>query len=165
MSDLQASSLAAETIRSSTLYNKDLAPVPPDRRTWGTYAYAALWISMSVNIPTYMLASAMIAGGMNWKQALVHRFPRKCSRSDPHVAERARGYALWNSFPGFRSRLLWRVGRQCPGCIARACGLRLVRHSDLDRRRSHQRHAHRAGSRAGSIFSTARPSVLAFSGC
>src|SRR5207245_11423751 len=25
---------------------------------------------MSVNIPTYMLASGMIAGGMNWKQAL-----------------------------------------------------------------------------------------------
>ena len=70
MSDLQATSLAAETIRSSSLYNKDLAPVPPARRTWGTYAYAALWISMSVNIPTYMLASGMIAGGMNWKQAL-----------------------------------------------------------------------------------------------
>src|SRR5207248_7116750 len=27
-------------------------------------------ISMSVNIPTYMLASGMIAGGMNWSQAL-----------------------------------------------------------------------------------------------
>ncbi|MGH9744318.1 MAG: cytosine permease, partial [Candidatus Acidiferrum sp.] len=63
-------SLASETIQSSSLYNKDLAPVAPDHRTWGTYNYAALWISMSVNIPTYMLASAMIAGGMDWKQAL-----------------------------------------------------------------------------------------------
>jgi len=63
-------SLAAETVRSSSLYNKDLAPVPAARRTWRTYNYAALWISMSVNIPTYMLASGMIAGGMNWKQAL-----------------------------------------------------------------------------------------------
>ena len=70
MNDAQSGSLAAETIRSSSLYNKDLAPVSPERRTWGTYNYAALWISMSVNIPTYMLASGMIAGGMNWSQAL-----------------------------------------------------------------------------------------------
>src|SRR5487761_712832 len=70
MSYIHTKSLAAETIRSSEFYNKELSPVPPERRTWGTYAYAALWISMSVNIPTYMLASGMIAGGMNWKQAL-----------------------------------------------------------------------------------------------
>ena len=44
--------------------------MPAERRTWGTYNYAALWIAMSVNIPTYMLASGMIAGGMNWKQAI-----------------------------------------------------------------------------------------------
>src|SRR5580693_4816156 len=62
--------LDPETISSSSLYNEDLAPVPTSRRTWGTYNYAALWIAMSVNIPTYMLASAMIAGGMNWKQAI-----------------------------------------------------------------------------------------------
>jgi len=66
MTDAQAGSLAAETIRTSSLYNEDLAPVSPDRRTWGTYNYAALWISMSVNIPTYLLASGMIAGGMGW---------------------------------------------------------------------------------------------------
>jgi NCS1 family nucleobase:cation symporter-1 len=62
--------LDAQTIRSSWLYNKDLAPVTAAARHWGTYNYAALWIAMSVNIPTYMLASGMIAGGMNWRQAL-----------------------------------------------------------------------------------------------
>jgi NCS1 family nucleobase:cation symporter-1 len=65
-----SSPLDAQTIRSSWLYNKDLAPVPGAARHWGTYNYAALWIAMSVNIPTYMLASGMIAGGMNWRQAL-----------------------------------------------------------------------------------------------
>jgi NCS1 family nucleobase:cation symporter-1 len=60
----------AQAVCHSSLYNKDLAPVPAERRTWGTYNYAALWIAMSVNIPTYLLASAMIAGGMNWKQAI-----------------------------------------------------------------------------------------------
>src|SRR3954451_19140349 len=53
-----------------TLYNKDLAPVPPRRRTWGIYSYASLWVAMSVCIPTYMLASGLIAGGMNWWQAI-----------------------------------------------------------------------------------------------
>jgi NCS1 family nucleobase:cation symporter-1 len=54
----------------SWLWNKDLADIPPALRTWTTYNYAALWISMSVNIPTYLLASGMIAGGMDWKQAI-----------------------------------------------------------------------------------------------
>ena len=54
-----------------SLYNEDLAPVPQAKRTWGTYNYAALWISMSVCVPTYMLASGLIAGGMNWWQALL----------------------------------------------------------------------------------------------
>jgi NCS1 family nucleobase:cation symporter-1 len=54
----------------TALYNRDLAPVPPERRTWGVYSYASLWVAMSVCIPTYMLASGLIAGGMNWWQAL-----------------------------------------------------------------------------------------------
>jgi nucleobase:cation symporter-1, NCS1 family len=54
-----------------TLHNEDLAPVPLDQRTWGTYHFAALWISMAVCIPTYMLASGLIAGGMNWWQAIL----------------------------------------------------------------------------------------------
>jgi len=57
-------------IRASSLYNEDLAPVPPARRSWGTYNYASLWIGMSVQIPTYMLASGLIAGGMSWWQAI-----------------------------------------------------------------------------------------------
>ena len=52
------------------LYNEDLAPIPIERRTWGTYNYAALWVAMSVCIPTYMLASGLIAGGMSWWQAV-----------------------------------------------------------------------------------------------
>jgi NCS1 family nucleobase:cation symporter-1 len=53
-----------------TLYNKDLAPVSKERRTWGLYNYASLWVAMSVCIPTYMLASGLIAGGMSWRQAI-----------------------------------------------------------------------------------------------
>ena len=70
---------ATRNIESSPLYNHDLAPTAtPSQaatthriaRTWGTYNYAALWISMSVNILTYMLAASLIQGGMDWKQAV-----------------------------------------------------------------------------------------------
>ncbi|MDQ2926437.1 MAG: NCS1 family nucleobase:cation symporter-1 [Acidobacteriota bacterium] len=52
------------------LYNDDLAPTLPSQRTWSTYNYIALWFSMSMEVTTYMLASSLIAGGMNWKQAV-----------------------------------------------------------------------------------------------
>ncbi|MBV9342637.1 MAG: NCS1 family nucleobase:cation symporter-1 [Acidobacteria bacterium] len=61
-------------IESSPLYNPDLAPTTSERRHWGTYNYAALWVSMSVNILTYMLAASLIQGGMNWKQAIATIF-------------------------------------------------------------------------------------------
>ena len=47
----------------TSLYNKDLAPIPPESRTWGTYNYASLWVAMSVCIPTYMLAIGTILLG------------------------------------------------------------------------------------------------------
>src|SRR5437588_9503642 len=61
-------------IEASPLYNHDLAPVDAAHRTWGTYNYAALWVSMSVNILTYMLAASLIQGGMDWKQAVLTVF-------------------------------------------------------------------------------------------
>ncbi|MBS4029054.1 MAG: NCS1 family nucleobase:cation symporter-1 [Ignavibacteriales bacterium] len=57
-------------LENSPLINEDIAPTKISQRTWGTYNIAALWIGMSVCIPTYMLASGLIAGGMNWWQAI-----------------------------------------------------------------------------------------------
>src|ERR1700722_1774321 len=54
-----------------SLYNSDLAPIPAEKRSWGTYNYASLWVAISVCIPTYMLASGLIAGGMSWIQAVM----------------------------------------------------------------------------------------------
>ena len=54
----------------TSLYNRDLAPTTAAERTWTTYNYIALWFSMSMEVTTYMLASSLIAGGMNWKQAI-----------------------------------------------------------------------------------------------
>src|SRR5215469_16994082 len=69
-----ASTNLRSRIESSPLYNKDLAPTTAEQRHWGTYNFAALWISMSVNILTYMLAASLIQGGMNWKQAVATIF-------------------------------------------------------------------------------------------
>ncbi len=51
--------------------NSDLAPTTKDQRRWGLKDIAALWVSMSACIPTYMLASSLIAEGMNWWQAVL----------------------------------------------------------------------------------------------
>jgi NCS1 family nucleobase:cation symporter-1 len=59
-----------EIFAPNRLWNKDLAPIPKSERTWGVYNYASLWVAMSVCIPTYMLASGLIAGGMSWKEAI-----------------------------------------------------------------------------------------------
>src|ERR687896_295939 len=56
---------------ASSLYNEDLAPTGPERRTWTTYNIAALWIGMAIVITTYALAAGLMAAGMNWWQALL----------------------------------------------------------------------------------------------
>ena len=65
-----ANSIVSKSVPDSRLYNADLAPTSPERRTWSTYNYIALWFSMSMEVTTYMLASSLIAGGMNWKEAV-----------------------------------------------------------------------------------------------
>lgn len=58
-------------ISQSSLYNKDLAPVPIAERNWNKWHIASIWVGMAVCIPTYMLASSLISQGMNWWQALL----------------------------------------------------------------------------------------------
>lgn len=62
---------AAEDLTQSPLWNPDLAPTPPHRRTWSTWNIAALWIGMSVVITTYTLASGLMQQGMQWWQAML----------------------------------------------------------------------------------------------
>jgi NCS1 family nucleobase:cation symporter-1 len=53
------------------LLNADLAPTPPEQRTWGLWNIASLWVGMSVCIPSYMLSAGMIQAGMSWRMALL----------------------------------------------------------------------------------------------
>lgn len=53
------------------MINPDLAPTPPEQRTWNRWHLASLWVGMSVCIPTYMLAASMIDAGMTWWESLL----------------------------------------------------------------------------------------------
>jgi len=56
------------------LWNEDLAPTTAQQRTWTTTHFAALWVSMVVSVPAYMLASGLMSEGMNWWQAVLTVF-------------------------------------------------------------------------------------------
>jgi NCS1 family nucleobase:cation symporter-1 len=116
--------LDAETIRSSSLYNEDLAPIPASRRSWSTYNYAALWVAMSVNIPTYMLASGMIAGGMSWKQAIFTVFLGNVLVLAPMLLNAHAGAKYGIPFPVFARASFGVLGANVPAVLRAlvACG-------------------------------------------
>jgi NCS1 family nucleobase:cation symporter-1 len=64
----------AEDVSDSAFHSRDMAPTTRAERKWGMKDIAALWISMSACITTYTLASSLIAGGMNWWQAVLTIF-------------------------------------------------------------------------------------------
>ncbi len=116
--------LDAETIRFSSLYNEDLAPIPASRRSWSTYNYAALWIAMSVNIPTYMLASGMIAGGMSWRQAIFTVFLGNVLVLAPMLLNAHAGAKYGIPFPVFARASFGVLGANVPAILRAlvACG-------------------------------------------
>ena len=121
---IQSGVLDSETIRASSLYNEDLAPIPASRRSWGTYNYAALWIAMSVNIPTYLLASAMIAGGMSWRQAIFTVFLGNVVVLAPMLLNAHAGAKYGIPFPVFARASFGVLGANVPAVLRAlvACG-------------------------------------------
>ena len=107
-----------------SLYNEDLAPVPANRRTWGLYNYASLWVAMSVCIPTYMLASGLIAGGMSWKQAIGTIFLGNLIVLIPMILNAHAGTKYGIPFPVFVRASFGVRGANIPAVLraAVACG-------------------------------------------
>lgn len=65
---------ALQVVPDAELFNHDLMPVPAEGRTWTAFNYMALWVGMCICIPSYMIASSLIEGGMNVPQALLTVF-------------------------------------------------------------------------------------------
>src|SRR5437773_3809212 len=110
--------------QSNSLINEDLAPIPQEKRTWGTWNYAALWISMSLCIPTYMLASSLIDGGMNWWQAILTIFLGNSIVLVPMILNGHAGAKYGIPFPVFARASFGVRGATVPAVLGAivACG-------------------------------------------
>lgn len=109
---------------NSTLINEDLAAIPQEKRTWGTWNYAALWVSMSLCIPTYMLASSLIEGGMNWWQAILTIFLGNTIVLIPMILNGHAGAKYGIPFPVFARASFGTLGANIPALLRAivACG-------------------------------------------
>ncbi len=108
----------------SPLYNHDLAPVPIANRNWSSYNFGALWMSMSACIPTYMLASGLIAEGMSWWQALFTIFLGNVIVLVPILLNSHPGTKYGIPFPVFARAAYGTWGSNLPALMraAVACG-------------------------------------------
>ncbi|HEY9249212.1 MAG TPA: NCS1 family nucleobase:cation symporter-1 [Rariglobus sp.] len=109
---------------ASPLTNEDLAPIPFGRRTWTVWNYAALWISMAACIPTYMLASSLIGGGMNWWQAVLTIFLGNLIVLIPMVLNAHAGTKYGIPFPVYCRAAFGTRGANIPAVLRAlvACG-------------------------------------------
>lgn len=121
---LSESENAPSEDRAASLYNQDLAPIPQNKRTWGTWNYAALWISMSLCIPTYMLASSLIEGGMNWWQSILTIFIGNTVVLIPMILNGHAGAKYGIPFPVFARASFGTRGANIPAILRAivACG-------------------------------------------
>ena len=59
-----------EIQKHANIYTEDTRPLPLAERSWSTKNYITLWTGIMVSIPVYMMASALLAAGLTWYQAL-----------------------------------------------------------------------------------------------
>ncbi len=111
-------------VEHSPLYNEDLAPVRLERRTWTTYSYLALWVGMSVNIPSWTLAAGLIALGMDWVQAVVTVMLGNLIVLVPMLLNSHAGTKFGIPFPVFARASFGTVGANLPALLRAgvACG-------------------------------------------
>jgi NCS1 family nucleobase:cation symporter-1 len=107
-----------------SLYNADLAPVSPAGRKWRWGSFAALWISLSACIPTYLLASSLIGGGMNWWEAILTIFLGNLIVLAPMILNAHAGTKYGIPFPVFCRASFGTRGANVPALLRAlvACG-------------------------------------------
>lgn len=59
---------------NASMWNDDLRPCTLEEHSWPAGKFAALWVGMCLCLPTYSLASGMIALGMNWWESVLTVF-------------------------------------------------------------------------------------------
>src|SRR5580693_5189169 len=111
-------------VPASAYSNPDLLPTPLEQRRWGTKDIAALWVSMSACIPTYMLASSLIVEGMNWWQAVLTIFLGNAIVLVPMILNAHAGTKYGIPFPVFVRASFGVRGANVPALLRAlvACG-------------------------------------------
>lgn len=114
----------SEPLTQSSYWNADIAPISRARRTWGTRDMAVLWIGMSACVPTYMLASSLIAEGMNWWQAIVTIVLGNCVVLVPMILNAHAGTKYGIPFPVYCRAAFGLRGANVPALLRAlvACG-------------------------------------------
>ena len=113
-----------EDMSYSAYYSKDMAPTTRAQRKWGMWDMAALWVSMSACIPTYMLASSLIDGGMNWWQAVLTVFVGNVIVLIPMILNAHAGTRYGIPFPVYCRAAFGILGANVPALLRAlvACG-------------------------------------------
>jgi len=108
----------------SRFSNHDLRPTKLAERKWATRDIAALWISMSACVPTYMLASSLISEGMSWWQAVATIFLGNVIVLLPMVLNAHAGTKYGIPFPVYCRSSFGVLGANVPAVLRAlvACG-------------------------------------------
>lgn len=115
---------ASHNAANASLTNADLAPVGPAQRTWNWWHFCALWIGMSVCIPTYTMASGLIDSGMSWSQAMFTIFLGNSIVLLPMLLNAHAGARYGIPFPVFARASFGVLGANVPALLRAlvACG-------------------------------------------
>lgn len=116
--------MAAPQASRNALINDDIAPVSQDRRSWTVWHIAALWVGMSVCIPTYMLAAGMVGSGMTWRQSLLTIFLGNAVVLVPLIVNAHAGTRYGIPFPVYARASFGIAGAHIPSLLRSlvACG-------------------------------------------
>ncbi len=113
-----------EELPRSQFYNRDLAPVKLEKRTWGYYEYFSMWVGMSVCVPTWMLAASMIAAGFSWSTSVFTIFLGNLIVLIPMILDSFAGTKYGIPFPVFLRSAFGMFGANIPALLRGiiACG-------------------------------------------
>jgi NCS1 family nucleobase:cation symporter-1 len=110
---------AASVAGNGTLWNDDLRPCTLSEHSWAGSKCAFLWIGMCLCVPTYSLASGMIALGMNWFEAVAAIFTGSVAVLIPILLVSHAGTKFGIPYPVFARLWFGTRGAHLPS-IARA---------------------------------------------
>ena len=113
-----------QELPASQFYNRDLAPVRLEKRTWGYYEYFAMWVGMSVCVPTWMLGASMISAGFDWLTTIFTIFLGNVIVLIPMILDSFAGAKYGIPFPVFLRSAFGLFGANIPALLRGiiACG-------------------------------------------